>query len=148
MSFRHVAAATLGVLIAAAPAAQAFDPATEAQNFSKIEERQTIYNTAQYQTQLRQVGVANATEAATMQATDPERNFLGLHLCSTGDDGCAGDARLYDWEANGYGIVKKVLFTARSGATSSLSGPPDSLTSWSSMRAGMTPVSTPWNPRK
>ena len=52
-----------------------------------------------------------------MQATDPERNFLGLHLCSTGDDGCAGDVRLYDWEAKGYGIVKKVLFTARSGAT-------------------------------
>ena len=52
-----------------------------------------------------------------MQAADPERNFLGLHLCSTGDDGCAGDARLYDWEAKGYGIVKRVLFTARSGAT-------------------------------
>ena len=51
-----------------------------------------------------------------MQATDPERNFLGLHLCSTGDDGCAGDVRLYDWSP-GYGIVKKVLFTARSGAT-------------------------------
>ena len=117
MRFRHVAVATLGVLIAAVPVAQAFDPATEAQNFSKIEERQTIYNTAQYQAQLRQIGVANASEAAAMQATDPERNFLGLHLCSTGDDGCAGDVRLYDWEAKGYGIVKKVLFTARSGAT-------------------------------
>ena len=52
-----------------------------------------------------------------MQAADPERNFLGLHLCATGDDGCAGDVRLYDWEAKGYGIVEPVLFTARSGAT-------------------------------
>jgi len=51
-----------------------------------------------------------------MQATDPERNFLGPHLCATGDDGCAGDVRLYNWESHG-GIVKKVLFTARSGAT-------------------------------
>ena len=60
MRFRHVAVATLGVLIAAVPAAQAFDPATEAQNFSKIEERQTIYNTAQYQALLRQTGVRTA----------------------------------------------------------------------------------------
>ncbi len=109
--------AAFGVLMVTALQAKAFDPATEAQNFSKIEERQTIYNTAQYQAQLRQVGLRNFEEAVTMQATDPERNFLGLHLCSTGDDGCAGDTRLYDWEAKGYGIVKRVLFTARSGAT-------------------------------
>src|SRR5688572_2163771 len=109
--------AAFGVLMITALEAKAFDPAIEAQNFSKIEERQTIYNTAQYQALLRQTGVKNFEEAVTMQATDPERNFLGLHLCSTGDDGCAGDARLYDWESKGYGIVKKVLFTARSGAT-------------------------------
>src|SRR5947199_418298 len=47
---------------------------------------------------------------------DPERNFMG-HLCATGEDGCAGDVRLYDWGPNGYGVVQKVLFTARSGAT-------------------------------
>ena len=96
-----LALAAFGVLMVTALQAKAFDPATEAQNFSKIEERQTIYNTAQYQAQLRQIGVRNFEEAVTMQATDPERNFLGLHLCSTGDDGCAGDARLYDWEAKG-----------------------------------------------
>ena len=117
MRFRHVAVATLGVLIAAVPAAQAFDPATEAQNFSKIEERQTIYNTAQYQAQLRQVGAQNSPRRATMQATDPERNFSACTCAATGDDGCAGDVRLYDWEAKGYGIVKPVLFTARNGAT-------------------------------
>ena len=92
------ALATLGILVVTVPQARAFDPAVEAKNFSKIEERQTIYNTAQYQALLRQVGAQNATEALTMQATDPERNFIGSHLCATGDDGCAGDARLYDWK--------------------------------------------------
>ena len=51
-----------------------------------------------------------------MQAADPERNFTG-HLCASGEDGCAGDVRLYDWQAKGYGIVQPVLFTARNGAT-------------------------------
>jgi dienelactone hydrolase len=111
------ALAAVAVLIAGAAAAHAFDPAVEAQNFSKTQERQTIYNTAQYQALLRQTGVQNLSEAAAMQAADPERNFLGLHLCSTGDDGCAGDVRLYDWGPKGYGMVQKVLFTARSGAT-------------------------------
>jgi dienelactone hydrolase len=32
-------------------------------------------------------------------------------------DGCAGDARLYDWAPKGYGTVDKVLWTARDGAT-------------------------------
>jgi dienelactone hydrolase len=51
-----------------------------------------------------------------MQLADPEREFMAS-LCARGDNGCAGDARLYDWQAKGYGIVRKVLFTARSGAT-------------------------------
>ncbi len=108
-----LALAAVGILVVTVSQARAFDPVVEAKNFSKIEERQTIYNNAQYQALLRQVGAQNATEALTMQATDPERNFIGFHLCATGDDGCAGDARLYDWN----GTVKRVLFTARSGAT-------------------------------
>ena len=64
-------------LIAAAPAAQAYDPVSEAQNFSKIEERQTIYNTPAYQALLRQVGLQNRAAATAMQAADPERNFTG-----------------------------------------------------------------------
>jgi dienelactone hydrolase len=32
-------------------------------------------------------------------------------------DGCAGDVRLYNWQAKGYGIVRPFLFTARDGAT-------------------------------
>ena len=58
----------------------------------------------------------NQQRAITNAAADPERNFHG-QLCATGEDGCAGDVRLYDWEAKGYGIVEPVLFTARSGAT-------------------------------
>ena len=46
----------------------------------------------------------NAAAAHTTQVTDPERSF-GTHLCSTYEDGCAGDARLYDWGPKGYGIV-------------------------------------------
>ena len=42
-------------------------------------------------------------QAITTQATDPERNFIGFHLCATGDDGCAGDVRLYDWEKRATG---------------------------------------------
>ena len=110
------AIAALGALIGVAPAASAFDPATEAKNFSKTQERQTIYNNAQYQLQLRQVSQQNQQRAITTAAADPERNFHG-QLCATGEDGCAGDVRLYDWKAKGYGIVEPVLFTARSGAT-------------------------------
>jgi dienelactone hydrolase len=102
--------------LAGAAAAYAFDPATEAQNYGKGQERQAIYDTPAYQAQLRQVSVKNRVDATAMQAADPERDML-THLCSTGEDGCAGDARLYDWQAGGYGIVQKVLFTARNGAT-------------------------------
>ena len=41
-------------------------------------------------------------------AADPERNFFAT-LCARGEDGCAGDPRLYDWEAKGYGSVEPVL---------------------------------------
>jgi dienelactone hydrolase len=102
--------------LACASAASAFDPTTEAQNYGKGQERSAIYSTPEYQAQLRQVSVQNRIDAMAQQAADPERNFLGS-LCATGDDGCAGDARLYDWQAKGYGIVQKVLFTARNGAT-------------------------------
>ena len=104
------------VSVTGAPLAHAFDPAMEAKNYSKIEERQTIYDTPEYQALLFQVSTQNEAAAVAMQAADPERNFMG-HLCARGDNGCAGDARLYDWQAKGYGIVQAVLFTARSGAT-------------------------------
>src|SRR4051812_11744287 len=106
----------LAALLALAPAAYAFDPATEAQNYGKGNERQAIYDTPEYQALLAQVGAQNRLAATAMQAADPERDML-THLCSTGENGCAGDVRLYDWQAKGYGIVEKVLWTARNGAT-------------------------------
>ena len=114
--FESLAAVALAGLYVSVPLVHAFDPVVETQNFSKIEERQTIYNTPEYQALLREVSTENEAEALAMQAADPERNFSG-HLCARGDDGCAGDARLYDWGPQGYGLVQRVLFTARSGAT-------------------------------
>src|SRR5690349_542867 len=111
-----VVASLLAAAAVAAPAAQAFDPVVEGKNFSKVEERQTIYDTPQYQAQLRLISQQNGLAALQAQAADPERLFEG-DLCWNGNDGCAGDIRLYDWEAKGYGIVKPVLFTARNGAT-------------------------------
>ena len=93
-----------------------FDPVYEAKDFSKTTERQAVYGTPAYQALLRIVGTANATHALQVQAADPERSFTG-DLCWSGYDGCAGDVRLYDWQAKGYGIVTPVLFTARNGAT-------------------------------
>jgi dienelactone hydrolase len=100
----------------AAPAMAAFDPAVEAKNYSKTSERAAIYDTPEYQAQLRTVSAQNLAEALAIQGADPEREFTS-DVCWNGGDGCAGDVRLYDWEKNGYGIVKPVLFTARNGAT-------------------------------
>jgi dienelactone hydrolase len=93
-----------------------FEPVLEAENFSITQQRQTIYDTPDYQAQLLQQGIANREEATTEQLTDPERLFFD-DLCYGGDNGCAGDVRLYGWEKDGYGRVRKVLFTARDGAT-------------------------------
>src|SRR4051794_34056935 len=112
---RAVVVAVVG-LLAGAPAAHALDPAVEAKNYSKGQERATIWGTPEYQAKLRAVSLQNRADSLAMQASDPERNF-STHLCSTGEDGCAGDVRLSDWGPRGYGKVAKVLFTARNGAT-------------------------------
>jgi pimeloyl-ACP methyl ester carboxylesterase len=93
-----------------------FEPVLEAENFSITQQRQAIYDTPEYQQQLAEQGAKNREEATTEQAGDPERNFSG-DLCYEGENGCAGDVRLYKWEKSGYGRVRKVLFTARNGAT-------------------------------
>jgi dienelactone hydrolase len=95
---------------------QKWTPIVEVKNFAKVEERQTIYNTPAYQVLLRTVSVQNAAAALAEQVNDPQREFLD-HVCRSGDDGCAGDARLYRWESGGYGIVQPVYYTARDGAT-------------------------------
>jgi pimeloyl-ACP methyl ester carboxylesterase len=93
-----------------------FEPVLEAENFSITQQRQAVYDTPEYQVQLAEQSIANREEATKEQAEDPERNFSD-DLCFGGENGCAGDVRLYDWEANNYGRVRKVLFTARNGAT-------------------------------
>jgi dienelactone hydrolase len=108
--------ATTAALLASAAVAYAFDPLVESQNFSKGNERAAIYETPEYQVQLRQIGAQNRAASIAIQAGDPERNFLA-QLCASGEDGCAGDVRLYGWQEKGYGVVQPVLFTARNGAT-------------------------------
>src|SRR3954447_7501367 len=106
----------VALLSAAATALAAFDPVVESKNYSKVEERQRIYDTPEYQAKLRTQSQQNFENAVAIQASDPEREFVS-DLCWNGGDGCAGDVRLYDWQAKGYGIVQPVLFTARNGAT-------------------------------
>jgi pimeloyl-ACP methyl ester carboxylesterase len=93
-----------------------FRPARRSPELQQGQERQTIYDTPQYQQELLAVSQQNEQQALTASATDPERQFP-TDLCARGDNGCAGDARLYDWGPKGYGIVTPVLFTARDGAT-------------------------------
>ena len=111
-----IAGVAVALLLAGASAAYAFDPAVEAENYSKGLERQAIYTSPGYELQLRLISQQNGLNALKMQATDPGREFVS-DLCWNGNDGCAGDVRLYDWQTKGYGIVQPVLFTARNGAT-------------------------------
>jgi dienelactone hydrolase len=117
----RAAAAAIAIAGIAAASAQAappaeFNPLTEAQNFSITQERQSVYDTPEYQAELTTQSAANLSEALAEQASDPGRLFTD-DLCWNGGNGCAGDVRLYDWQKNGYGLVQKVLFTARDGAT-------------------------------
>jgi dienelactone hydrolase len=112
-----VALVCAGTVPVAAPASPptVFDPAVEAQNFAKTQERQTIYDTPDYQARLAADGTASATAALLAQASDSGRFFTN-NLCWNLENGCAGDIRLNDWANNGYGLVRPVLFTARDGA--------------------------------
>ena len=137
---RGSAATLIACCVVALPTiAQAFtprpwSPSTEAQNFSKVEERQALYDTPAYQLLLRETSAQNLVAARAEQINDPGREFSD-HVCSTGEDGCAGDARLYAWQTNGYGIVQPVYFTARDGAT--LSGHVWATRSGPARRAGV-----------
>jgi hypothetical protein len=114
---RLIAAAVvvLSVLLFPAPAS-GFSPTVEAQNFSITQERQAEYDTPAYQQRLATVGAQNFAAAVQAQADDPGRFFTN-NLCWSLQNGCAGDVRLYNWGPKHYGLVRKVLFTARDGAT-------------------------------
>jgi dienelactone hydrolase len=116
-----IAAIAAIAVLAAVPGALAkppttFNPVVEAQNFLITQQRQTIYDTPSYQAQLLADGVKSGADALAAQAADPQRLFTD-DLCWSLTNGCAGDIRLNDWAANGYGLVRPVLFTARDGAT-------------------------------
>ena len=97
--------------------AQAFDPAYEARNYAKLQERTRFVTSAPaYQAMLRDKGARREAQLAQIRAGDPERDSSG-NLCQQRMDGCAGDVRLYDWTVNGSGIALPVLFTARNGST-------------------------------
>ena len=116
-AFGVVAAATA---VCATPAIAkpptTFNPVVEAENFSITQQRQTIYDTPQYQAELAADSAASTAQALATEAADPGRFFTD-DLCWNLSNGCAGDIRLNDWASHGYGIVRPVLFTARDGAT-------------------------------
>src|SRR5947208_973391 len=95
-----VACVAVAVGLGVSTQAGAFDPQVEAQNYNKGQERRTIYDTPQYQQLLAQISQQNEQAAFTDSVKDPERQFQS-DLCARGDNGCAGDARLYDWGPRG-----------------------------------------------
>src|SRR5579859_4503642 len=109
-----VSAWALAASGAAATAPSSFNPVVEAQNYSITLQRQTIYDTPQYQAQLSAVSAANLADALAIQAHDPGR-FFEDDVCWSQGNGCAGDIRLDNWATDGYGLVRPVLFTARDG---------------------------------
>ena len=113
---RALALIALAALAIPAVALAAFDPVYEQSNYSKIDERaKRDAADPEFQALLRTKGAESEAERLMITATDPERDFAA-NLCSRHMDGCAGDVRLYDWDKNGFGIRKPVLWVARSGA--------------------------------
>ena len=114
--------ATLGVVLigAAVPALATppttFNPIIELQNYAITLQRSATYNTLSYQLLQGQISTVNGAHALEDELADPSREFF-TDLCWSGYNACAGDARLYKWSTNHYGIVRPVLFTARNGAT-------------------------------
>ena len=106
--------ALFGVL-AAAPGAGAFDPVSEAKNFSKTGER-FLGDQANldYQSQLHIQKLSGFAELADIVLRDPARSPISL--CAEHYDGCAGDVRLQDWGGR-YGLSWAVQFVTRNGAS-------------------------------
>lgn len=113
----------LAFALATTATAAAFDPAYEAANYQKINERANTDYTPEFNAALAQQSVENQAAAASIVANDGAltghqygRDFSG-NLCANPGNGCAGDIRLYDWAEQGYGAVQPILFTARNGST-------------------------------
>lgn len=117
---RALSTALAWVLVAgagAAYAAEPFDPAREDRNLAKSGERERLeWSQPAFQARMREVEQREQLRLVETLAADPERlpaNVCGLIRL----DACLGDVRLWDWEEGGHGVVRPVLFTARSGAT-------------------------------
>jgi hypothetical protein len=113
---RVAVGAVLAMLVAAVPAV-AYDSQQDSQNRAKSSEREREHTASEYQSELNARSAQNSAEAAQLQASDPERNFFGMDVCFSYASGCAGDVRLYDFQARGRGLVTRVLWTARNGST-------------------------------
>lgn len=105
----------LGAGPARADAGDPVDPAYEAQNYSKINERAAQYTTPEGTAALLTLGAENLLAAVQAQLLDPERLFL-TDACWSYGYTCAGDPRLASW-GEGAGMVEPVLWTARNGGT-------------------------------
>lgn len=82
-------------------------------------QRARIHTDPAYQERVRAESAAGFQDALRILQQDPERNFV-TDLCWSKTSvlsPCVGDVRLYDWAPKGYGLVRPVLFTNRSGAT-------------------------------
>jgi dienelactone hydrolase len=109
-------AGALLVVLGGPATATAYDPALEAKNFAKIQERNAYeVLTPEFQARMQEQNARDAVEFPLLLAGDPERNPLG-NICAQRKNECAGDVRFYDWPDAGYGLRVPVLFTARSGA--------------------------------
>ena len=110
--------AVLALQAAPAPATPptTSNPVVETENLSITQQRQTVYDTPQYQTQLAIDSADSTARALATEAADPGRFFTD-DLCWNLSNGCAGDIRMNNWAADGYGLVRPVLFTACDGAT-------------------------------
>ena len=117
-SGRVALAALAAALVLSAPAA-AYDPEQDAANRAKSAEREREHSAPEYQAELRTRSAQNASDAAQILATDPERaaGGAGETACFTYGQSCAGDIRLYDFQPRGRGLVTPVLWTARNGST-------------------------------
>lgn len=105
------------VAAGAVPAVAAFQD-EEAANFAKTNERYELQTAdPAFQTLLAEKSVESKVEEAQIASSDPERNPFS-NLCFQHGDGCAGDVRFYDWDAEPGNIRRgPILWTARSGAT-------------------------------
>lgn len=102
----------LAALACASPAL-AYDPATEAANYSRINQRFSAEQAdPAFQAQVAQNGAADTADILARDAGSAGDRFSGS-LCGSGALTCAGDPRTRDWTG---GTKTPVLYTNRNGA--------------------------------